>query len=516
MKSKSDILDIFKNKDSLISGILSSLPTSSDSHYAKNRENRYKKIIELTLTVFENKGKTIEIKKDQSPRKISRLIRSIWGELQNKEIELSNAIRIFKVCQRIILKSTLSLNIEEKTKLELEKCLMNQSDDAILELCKLYEKEFTQKINRNNKTIENLKIVKSDLQKQLNLTYQLIKASPVGLAGCDSKLNVQLWNPVAEKLTGYKLSDIIGNSILAVFTLPSQNLIQNHFLSASSRKRRLKLNIQTKYGGIFNAYVSIIKLESTIKQKIQYTINFIDLGSEEILKSQLEKIEQLGAIARLSDAIMHDVRNPINALALNIDVLTQLLPAGSIIDSNISTIIEKIDRQISTLSSNLNRYVGYSRITELKVDPLDIRDPLNELILETRHSLAGRQISLNYHRSRNKLMILGDWNQLNRVFRNLIDNAVDAIETKGVIDIYVKQRNNNIVVSIKDDGHGIEQENLPNVFKSYFTTKEKGNGLGLFIVREIIRAHNGRVYCTSSSGKGARFTVSIPAITDAK
>ena len=209
---------------------------------------------------------------------------------------------------------------------------------------------------------------------------------------------------------------------------------------------------------------------------------------------------------------MHDVRNPINSLALNVDVLTQLLSGRSLLSKEIIDINEKIIRQISNLSQNLNRYVGYSRLTELKLEAIDLRELLNKLILDFHHQLAGRQIVLKYRRSMKKLLIDGDSTQLIRVFRNLVDNAIDAIEDKGTIDVNVRQRDDNINISIVDNGPGIKSENLQNVFKPYFTTKDKGTGLGLFIVREIVRAHHGKVYCASSDDHGTRFTVSIPII----
>jgi signal transduction histidine kinase len=276
----------------------------------------------------------------------------------------------------------------------------------------------------------------------------------------------------------------------------------------------MKLNIQTRDGGIFNAYVFMSRLKTEIKQKVQYIFNIVDLSKDEKLKTQLEKIEQLGAIARLSDAIMHDVRNPINSLALNIDVLTQLHTKRSFHSEEMSDILVKINRQISTLAQNLNRYVGYSKITELKLEPIDVGETLNELILDTHLLLTEKRISLNFRQPKSQLLINGDWNQIIRVFRNLIDNAIDAIGTKGSIDVTVRKRNNNIIISIVDSGSGINPENLLNVFKPYFTTKDKGSGLGLFIVREIVRAHHGRIYCKSSVDQGTRFTVSIPTLSE--
>ena len=84
----------------------------------------------------------------------------------------------------------------------------------------------------------------------------------------------------------------------------------------------------------------------------------------------------------------------------------------------------------------------------------------------------------------------------------------------GQINIIVRKRNKNVNISIIDDGKGINQDNIENIFKPYYTSKVKGTGLGLFVVREIIQAHNGRIYCSSDLDKGSKFTISLPVVSE--
>jgi PAS domain S-box-containing protein len=512
MKSQDMYKGIFKNREELNRTILKTFLDISGIHLSESRKDFYENVIDKIIAIIEKDLNKQITKKDQKESNLSSRILSISGATNISTYNLNQLIQINIICRNILIEKISLQSYNKFEAKDITNSIWNLTDLYILVLCKKLEMDSTNKSKRDNNIIENLKIVKNDLQKQLDLTYQLIKNSPIAMAGCDFDLNVKLWNPIAENLTGYKQPDIIGKSILNIFTAPSQIVIKSQLSLALHRRMRINLNFQTKEGGIFNGFVLIKKLKAEMKQKIHYIINFVDLSKDEKLKSQLEKIEQLSAIARLSDAMMHDIRNPINSLALNIDVLTQLLSERSTEIPNISEIIDKINRQISNLTHNLHRYVGYSRITELKLESIDIREPIDELILDIRHRLVSRHIKIRYHRSNTAQMIKGDWNQLIRVVENLINNAIDSIEDKGNIDVFVRKRNKKVNISIEDDGQGIKSENLQNVFKPYFTTKDKGSGLGLFIVREIVRAHHGRVYCTSSDDQGTRFTVSIPAI----
>lgn len=515
MNLKSDLYsNIFENIDELCNKIQISYFDSVDIN---NQDNQNEQEVEIIKEIIISYGRDLKRKfnkKQYKSNDLTRTVLSLFQENNPVQKSLNQKIQILTICRKILTEKINSSNYDPMIEKDINVTISNLTDHAIFSLCNKYEAEYNNKIHRDAYITTNLKIVKNDLQKQLNSVYQLIKNTPTGLAGCDHELKVKLWNSMAENITGYQQADIIGMNILSIFSLASQKEIGDQLSGELSRRKRMKLNIQTKDGGIFNSYVLINKLKSEMKQKVQYIFNFVDLSKDEKLKSQLEKIEQLSAIARLSDAMMHDIRNPVNSLALNIDVLTDLLSAGQSINEEQDVIIKKINRQISNLTHNLNRYVGYSRLTELKLEPIDIREPLDELILDIRHQLTERNKMITYNRSKNKSMINGDWNQLSRVFRNLIDNAIDAVGDHGKITINIRKRNKNITIHIEDNGSGIKSDNIQNVFKPYFTTKDKGSGLGLFIVREIVHAHHGKVSCTSSGLEGTRFIVSIPAIVD--
>ena len=364
---------------------------------------------------------------------------------------------------------------------------------------------------QDKELIRKLKIVKNDLQLQLNLMYQFIKSSPVGLAGCDDEFNVKFWNPMAARMTGYEQSFIIGKNFDTILSGKSRAVFRRKIPPEEHiRVRRLKINIQTKTGGNFHSLISMNRIGSADKVPIRYVISFADLSIEEKLHTQVQKIDQLSALARLADAIMHDIRNPISALALNIDVLSQIMEESDMHSVQIEKVLQKINRQIGELGRNLNQYVGYSGITELQMEPFDLGEILEELFLDTKVRASAGNVKLQYKRPRTDLTVYGDWRQLVRVFRNLLDNALESVDRAGEINITARHRSGNIYITVADNGTGIPPENIHSIYQPYFTTKQNGTGLGLFIVREIVRGHHGKIYCTSKARYGTRFTVSLP------
>lgn len=383
-------------------------------------------------------------------------------------------------------------------------------ENIIFKLIEDNQKDCDKHNKTTTKLIRGLKIVKDDLQKQLDALHQFIKSAPVGIVGCDSQFNVELWNPMAYRLSGYKPSEMFKKNVTRILSEHSRLLFSEKLSGPFTVLRRMKLQIKMKDGGDFPAWVSINKIKYPDYDKLHYVISFGDLKNEKLIRTQMDRINQLGAIARLTDAIMHDVRNPVNSIALNLDVLQQFLSKEQLTNQQIPGIIEKLDRQIEQLRYNLNQYLGYSQLAAVNPSSINIRKEMEELLMDVRQRTIDKRIEVNYSGPNNDVLIVVDWIQLKRALTNIIQNAEDSITESGLIKIEAKEKGSRFVIRIIDTGSGMEHEVIENIFEPYFSTRNSGTGLGLFIAREIIRGHNGRIYCTSKKSKGTKFTISIP------
>lgn len=419
-------------------------------------------------------------------------------------------IGVSRVVLNHFLMNRLALSRDQAFESRFEK-LQRVYDFTLINLSHFWGQEYQEIHERDQTLIRELKIVKDGLQRQLNLIYQIIRQSPLGVITCDAQFLVQHWNPTAVRLTGYQPPDIISKSVITLFTPPSQTLLRKRLESPRKWQANLEVYIVRKGGGIFPALLSISRMEGAEPAGMQYLINFQDISERVEFKSSVQRLNQLMALSRLSSAIMHDIRNPLNAIGLNTELMEQAL------ENNREDCLTRIDdlvratrRQLQQLRINLDHYLTYTHLSHLKMEPVELQSELADLLQELRFEAAQQAIELRFQQTSSTMVIMGDWIQLRRVFVNLITNAIEAIGSSGRIRVTLFIRGRRVFVIVCDNGPGIEPDLGRSLFTPFFTTKKSGVGLGLFISREIILAHHGRISVTSKPGKGARFTISLP------
>ena len=166
--------------------------------------------------------------------------------------------------------------------------------------------------------------------------------------------------------------------------------------------------------------------------------------------------------------------------------------------------------QINALAQIASEFSDYSKDKKSLNEVTDISECIRTAIevFEIQEN-----ISIRYNNeSEDKVLVLGDKQQYIRIFNNLIKNAVQALygQKDGIIEIELKQLNQECKITIKDNGYGISKENQAMIFSSEFTTKVEGSGLGLSIVKSIIEIVGGRIDFVSDEGKGTSFIIHLP------
>ncbi len=387
-------------------------------------------------------------------------------------------------------------------------------DTTLISLSHFWGERYHTLHARDQNLIRELKIVKDGLQRQLNLIYQLLQQSPLGVIAVDGDLIVQHWNPMAARLTGFDPPDILDRSVMTLFTPASQQMLAKRFASPRGYHANLEVYIQRKQGSIFPALISLGRIAEVQQTRFRYILNFQDISERAAFQSSVQRLNQLSALSRLSSAIMHDIRNPLNSIGLNTDLLEEALESprpGS--EERIAGLVQATKRQLQQLRTSLDHYLTYTHLSHLKVEPFDLGLEISRLVQETRLQAVFQAVTLEYSTSGGAFPVVGDWIQLRRVFVNLITNAMEATGASGVILVKVARRGRRVSISVSDDGPGIEPEIERSLFTPFFTTKNSGAGLGLFICREIVLAHHGRISVASKRGQGTRFTVSLPLDT---
>ena len=235
------------------------------------------------------------------------------------------------------------------------------------------------------------------------------------------------------------------------------------------------------------------QLENRIQELADLNKELIDLRS-------LEKYAVTGRIAR---TIAHEVRNPLTNINLSIEQLKSEVPETETTELFFKMIIRNSERINNLVSDLLNS----TRVTELKFEDANVNDILNESLKMAMDRIELKHIKVVRNYQRDICTIPADVQKIQVAFLNIIVNAIEAMDNNGVLSLITSTEKGKCVVRIKDTGTGMDKEALGKLFEPYFTTKEKGNGLGLANSQNIILGHNGTISAESEFGVGTTFTI---------
>lgn len=231
------------------------------------------------------------------------------------------------------------------------------------------------------------------------------------------------------------------------------------------------------------------------------------LNKLEISKEQLAQNERQSAWREMAKQVAHEIKNPLTPMKLSVQHLSRsLLLAEKSDEKTIKDFQSKMVQQINVLSEIADEFSNYAELPKGNMKEVDLLKILQKITNLFKHE---NQVifKLNINNT-NSFKILGDENQLIRVFNNLIQNSLQAMNNKGLIEINCIKTSTNLVVHFMDNGPGIPLEIHQKIFEPKFTTKSKGKGLGLALVWQIISNHNAKISISSNS-KGAHFIISF-------
>ena len=238
-----------------------------------------------------------------------------------------------------------------------------------------------------------------------------------------------------------------------------------------------------------------------------------DVSEQHALTDKLVQADKLVLLGQLSAGIAHEIRNPLAAVNLNLQVLRRKTKKEDPNYEFIETALQGVDRISRIVEVTLN----FSRPTLPDVKGMSLNDLLSTVLEMVASMLKRKEIEVNLILNENLPLIQADAKQMQQVFINLITNAADSIKTKGKIEIetYMETAGRKgelkyVAAAITDSGCGIPPDDLRKIFNPFFTRKADGTGLGLPITQRILHQHNGIIDVESNIDKGTTFYVKLP------
>ena len=233
-------------------------------------------------------------------------------------------------------------------------------------------------------------------------------------------------------------------------------------------------------------------------------------------ETELAHVTRVMTLGELTASIAHEVNQPLAAIVTNGNACLRWLAGQQPNFGEAKSAVERIIKDSYRASEVISRI----RTLVKKAPPRNDRVDLNEVIIEVlalaQNQARRSRVELKRELADNLPAVNGDRVQLQQVILNLVVNGMESIATSrnGERELSIstsKDESNNLVVAVRDSGHGLDAANLERVFDAFFTTKPEGMGMGLAISRTIIESHGGRLWATSNSPHGAVFQFTLPA-----
>lgn len=288
-------------------------------------------------------------------------------------------------------------------------------------------------------------------------------------------------------------------------------LLFNYFINNPLQK--LTLAFSSVVEGNENVKLPVTKNDEMTKVYNDFNVMTSRLKSSkekiaELHQEQLQRMDRLKSLGELTSQVAHEINNHSAIIMSRADYL-QLESSKENLLKPYQDDLEVIMDQTSKIASVTSNILRHSKKDEKVVSEIDLKNIVERCLQILSPSANKRNIRLIKDIGKGRFCIKGNSIQIEQVLINLINNAMDAIENEGEIKIELYNSDEQIYLTVRDNGKGMNEAEIENIFSPFYTTKgdEKGTGLGLYIVNNICKSHNAEIKCSSRLGEGTEFKI---------
>lgn len=428
---------------------------------------------------------------------------------ENHEVEIQ-FFKIQETLSKIILQGELSLEEEYRRNLESLRAIgMSQkrtieTNDNVATLIASFE--------NYRKALELLshEIINIRKSKQWNMARHLMATETVPLARKSMKIMDRITTELNTKMIN-QANLITERGKIAVFSVSILlfAMIIAAFIFSQKRAQALSapvLALATAAGKIANGSQREDLPSHGDDELGDLTRSFNTMRNElDISQKKLIRQEKLAAIGQFSGSVAHDIRNPLGAISNSIYYLKAVTSEKT--DEKITKHVAIMERETNRVNEIISGLMDFSRENAPSFSQGDLNDLINQIV--DKQNLPDNILIKTTLDSTLPLFAF-DHNQMRRIIDNLVTNAIQAMPEGGHIQLLTRVSELNVKIVVRDEGVGITEKNIEKIFEPLFSTKAKGVGFGLSIIKTFVEKHRGTIHVSSGSGTGTIFTVALP------
>ncbi len=369
-----------------------------------------------------------------------------------------------------------------------------------------------------NHMIKELRIHRNQLEERLSeitslkaYTDNILSSMTNGLITIDMEGRIVTVNEMAKRILIKDNQQLIGKSLSEALGLkhPIHN-IMNLTLSQRKAISHSEIELEGKDGSLC-LIASTALITDGRGETIGALMIFQDITELKDLEEKLRQADRLAALGTLSAGLAHEIKNPLSAIKTFVQLLPKKIESPSFMEKFNITVPREIER-INQLVEDL---LELTRTRKRPFVKIDVNHLISQVIELHGEEMKKRDIIFEGHLEKNIPSISGDSDGLYRAFSNLVINSIQAMPNGGVLSISSNFENKDsptIKITFVDTGIGMDEETLKNLFNPFFTTKDKGVGLGMALTRKIVENHKGTIEAISKKDMGTTFILKLPVV----
>lgn len=360
----------------------------------------------------------------------------------------------------------------------------------------------TSKIDRLGRQMRDVKEVFSALKENLD---QMMANLQDGVMLFTSDFKAVMVSASAERFIGKPRGEMLGSHPTDIFSPDSRlgNIILQAFETHQSIAQE---EIETENGRRVQLGLDFIEEHG---ERIGALLTLRDAESVHRIEHEIELSRRLAAIGRLTSGVAHEVKNPINAIVVHLEVLRQKLHE---IDPDARRHMDVIGSEIRRLDRVVQTLVDFTRPVELRLSDLDMRRLVDDVALLASPEAERHNVHILRESSPEPLPVRIDADLVKQAVLNIVINGVQAMTEGGNLHITTRRDGEGVLIAVRDEGPGIPAEIRDKIYNLYFTTKKSGSGIGLAMTYRVVQLHNGSLEFDSVEGRGATFYLRFPMV----
>ncbi len=369
------------------------------------------------------------------------------------------------------------------------------------------------KIERIGQRMRSVEEVFTALKENLD---QVLENLQDGVMLFTQDARVVMVSDSVEHFLGLAREEMLGMELHEIFDRQSTlgRVVRSAF---NARLALMQTEVITETGRRIQVSLDFIRSEDTTSPSgtLGALLTLHDSESMQQIENELEVSRRLADLGRLTSGVGHEVKNPINAIVVHLELLREKLARG---DSSAGRHVDVIQNEIRRLDRVVQTLIDFSRPVELDLAVQDLRSVVASVLTLAEPDLALRSVNVLSTMPPHPVYVRVDADMIQQALLNVLLNGAQSMADGGELHVELRQNAHEASLRIRDQGCGIPREILGRIFNLYFTTKRDGTGIGLAMTYRILQLHNGSVQVESEVDVGTQFTLRLPvsAVTESK